>query len=93
MGRSILAGHGPQTPVTDTLLVAQAVAGITVAVAAVIISPPLWGAGLDVVDAAMVILRAYGPEIKGVVVVGWTGYSASLFGVTVWREIAKLWRR
>jgi len=84
-----MAGHGPQT---DTLLVAQSVAGITVAVAAVIISPPLWGAGLDVVDAGMVILRTYGPEIKGAVVLGWIGYSACLFGVAVWREIAKLWR-
>ena len=85
--------HGQQTPVTDTLLVAQAVAVVVVGVAAVIISPPLWGAGLDVVDAAMVILRAYGLEIRGVVVLAWTGYSASLFGVTVWREIAKLLRR
>jgi len=82
--------HGQQTPVTDTLLVAQAVAGITVAVAAVIISPPLWGAGLDVVEGTLGILRAYGPEIKGVVVLGWTGYSACLFGVGAWREIAKL---
>ena len=82
-----MAGHGPQT---DTLLVAQAVAGITVAVAAVIISPPLWGVGLDVIDATMSVLRTYGPEIKGVVVLGWTGYSACLFGVGAWREIAKL---
>ena len=81
--------HGQQTPVTDTLLVAQAVAGITVAVAAVIISPPLWGVGLDVIDATMSVLRAYGPEIKGVVVLGWTGYSACLFGVGTWREIAR----
>jgi len=81
-----MAGHGPQT---DTLLVAQAVAGITVAVAAVIISPPLWGVGLDVIDATMSVLRTYGPEIKGVVVLGWTGYSACLFGVATWREIAR----
>jgi len=81
-----MAGHGPQT---DTLLVAQAVAGITVAVAAVIISPPLWGVGLDVIDATMSVLRTYGPEIKGVVVLGWTGYSACLFGVGAWREIAR----
>jgi len=85
-----MAGHGPQTPVTDALLVAQSVAGITVAVVAIAISPPLWGVGLDVIDATMSVLRAYGPEIKGCVVLGWTGYSACLFGVGAWREIAKL---
>ena len=88
-----MANHGQTSPVIDVLLATQAVAVVVVGVAAVIISPPLWGAGLDVVDAAMVILRAYGPEIKGVVVVGWTGYSACLFGVGAWREIAKLWSR
>ena len=85
--------HGQQTPVTDALLVAQSVAGITVAVVAIAISPPLWGAGLDVVEGTMGLLRAYGLEIRGVVVLAWTGYSAGLFGVAAWREIAKLLRR
>ena len=85
-----MANHGQTSPVIDVLLATQAVAGITVAVVAIAISPPLWGAGLDVIDATMSVLRAYGPEIKGCVVLGWTGYSACLFGVGAWREIAKL---
>jgi len=84
--------QGVRSPVTDVLLTSAAVAGMVVGGAAVIISPPLWGVGLDVIDATMSVLRTYGPEIKGAVVLGWIGYSACLFGVTVWREIAKLWR-
>jgi len=81
--------QGVRSPVTDVLLTSAAVAGVVVGVAAVIISPPLWGAGLDMYDCTMSLLRAYGPEIKGVVVLGWTGYSACLFGVGAWREIAR----
>ena len=84
---------GQPSPVLNALLTAQSVAGIAVATAAVIISPPLWGVGLDVIDATMSVLRAYGPEIKGCVVLGWAGYSASVFGVATWREITKLGRR
>jgi len=84
---------GQPTPVLNALLTAQAAAGIVVGVTLIVVSPPLWGSGLDVVEGTMGLLRAYGPEIKGCVVLGWTGYSACLFGVGAWREIAKLGRR
>lgn len=74
------------------LTTSAAVAGYMTVTVAVACSPMLQGMGLDVVDGTTSLLRVYGPEIKGVVVVAWAGYSASLFGVMAWREIAKLVR-
>lgn len=80
------------TRVMDILTTTATVAGYATGVVAVTCSPMLQGAGWDIYDATMSILRVYGPELKGVIVIGWAGYSSSLVGVWTWREIAKLGR-
>jgi hypothetical protein len=79
--------------ILTALTTTAVVAGYATAVAAVACSPMLQGVGLDVYDGTMSLLRAYGPELKGIIVMGWTGYSACLFGVWTWREIVALGRK